>query len=297
MREEAKRREEEFARDRLAASTQSREARMEQEAARRMDKYAAHPYNENSKPYQHNNEPQAPEPQKGLINAPAPPERKSSYDVTRGGTPPSGPYDTSQSYRGSNNRQPPDMLGPKKSVSFDSNLATEMNAARSGSGRGGSLSPQDIPPPPPSTSPPSSSPENYQYNPYAYRPSNNSNPPPLVEPPKPNYSSPMTPVASMPNEGFDTPPANPPTPQQLVAGPTPGVIGAQEVYRDPRQRIQAARQAQSQLGTPKGPGPERMSFRDKMKMFAVEAGENTPRDRQKTSRAQRNIEYGINGQQ
>jgi hypothetical protein len=38
-----------------------------------------------------------------------------------------------------------------------------------------------------------------------------------------------------------------------------------------------------------------MSFRDKMKMFASEAGENTPKERPKVSRAQRAIETSING--
>ena len=48
--------------------------------------------------------------------------------------------------------------------------------------------------------------------------------------------------------------------------------------------------------TPTGPVGERMSFRDKMKYFAKEAGENTPEDKHKLSRVQREIDSGnVNG--
>ena len=81
----------------------------------------------------------------------------------------------------------------------------------------------------------------------------------------------------------------------MVTGSTPGVVGAQEVYRDPRDRI-AAQKASGHLRPPsnqlQAPG-ERMSFRDKMRMFAHEIGEGTPEERQKSSRAQQRIE--ING--
>lgn len=74
---------------------------------------------------------------------------------------------------------------------------------------------------------------------------------------------------------------------------TPGVIGAQEIYRDPRNRIAAQREA----NVPKKSGPERMSFRDKMKYFASEAGENTPKEKPKASRTLRHIESQLhNGQ-
>jgi afadin len=73
---------------------------------------------------------------------------------------------------------------------------------------------------------------------------------------------------------------------------TPGVIGAQEIYRDPRNRIAAQREANN----PKKPA-DRMSFRDKMKYFAQEAGENTPKEKAKASRTLRNIESQLhNGQ-
>ena len=73
---------------------------------------------------------------------------------------------------------------------------------------------------------------------------------------------------------------------QYVAGSTPGVVGAQEVYRDPRDRLNALK-GQSDA---KHPSPERISFRDKMKMFATEIGENTPKERTTISKAQREIE-------
>jgi len=70
-----------------------------------------------------------------------------------------------------------------------------------------------------------------------------------------------------------------------TTAPTPGVIGAQEIYNDPRARIQAA----NQLQKPKQPIPERMSFRDKMKMFADEIGESSPQEKPKTSKWERDF--------
>lgn len=68
---------------------------------------------------------------------------------------------------------------------------------------------------------------------------------------------------------------------------TPGVIGAQEVYRDPRtKRLAEQAQLKSQM-----PVPEKLSFKEKMKMFAMETGEaDTPKDKSKISRAQRDID-------
>ncbi|XP_050336591.1 afadin isoform X3 [Bactrocera neohumeralis] len=71
---------------------------------------------------------------------------------------------------------------------------------------------------------------------------------------------------------------------------TPGVIGAQEVYRDPRQRRLAEKQQQQQQRSTEAV-PEKLSFKEKMKMFALESGEdNTPKDKLKISRAQRDID-------
>ncbi|XP_044743827.1 uncharacterized protein LOC123306030 isoform X1 [Chrysoperla carnea] len=84
--------------------------------------------------------------------------------------------------------------------------------------------------------------------------------------------------------------ASPTTPTDtLIAGATPGVIGAQEVYRDPRTRRLAEQQAKQASDRPCI--PEKLSFKEKMKMFAMETGEQgTPKDRSKISRAQRDID-------
>ncbi|KAG1681978.1 Afadin [Nymphon striatum] len=91
------------------------------------------------------------------------------------------------------------------------------------------------------------------------------------------------------SEPFMTPPS---APSNLIVGSTPGVIGAQEVYRDPRKQIQQQRLNKVNFG----PGPEELSFKDKMKKFALETGQpETPRDKVKISRAQRDIESKVNG--
>lgn len=82
-------------------------------------------------------------------------------------------------------------------------------------------------------------------------------------------------------------PTTPTSPGGAVAA-TPGVIGAQEVYKDPRARRLAEQAQQKNLATPV---PEKLSFKEKMKMFAMETGENsTPKDKSKISRAQREID-------
>ncbi|GBP92246.1 Afadin [Eumeta japonica] len=76
-------------------------------------------------------------------------------------------------------------------------------------------------------------------------------------------------------------------PHALAHGHTPGVIGAQEVYRDPRARRLAEQQARASTTAV----PEQLSFKEKMKMFALESGEAaTPKDKVKISRAQRDID-------
>lgn len=60
--------------------------------------------------------------------------------------------------------------------------------------------------------------------------------------------------------------------------------------RDPRQRRLAEKQRQQQ-NSQMGAVPEKLSFKEKMKMFAMETGEDgTPRDKVKISRAQREID-------
>lgn len=62
------------------------------------------------------------------------------------------------------------------------------------------------------------------------------------------------------------------------------------LFRDPRQRRLAEKQKQQQISQV-GQVPEKLSFKEKMKMFAMETGEDgTPRDKVKISRAQREID-------
>lgn len=59
--------------------------------------------------------------------------------------------------------------------------------------------------------------------------------------------------------------------------------------RDPRTRRLAEKQAKEASDRPQI--PEKLSFKEKMKMFAMETGEQgTPKDRSKISRAQRDID-------
>lgn len=79
-----------------------------------------------------------------------------------------------------------------------------------------------------------------------------------------------------------------PTDSPGMSTTTPGVIGAQEVYKDPRAK-RLAEQAQQKMVS--APIPEKLSFKEKMKMFAMETGESgTPKDKSKISRAQRDID-------
>lgn len=57
-------------------------------------------------------------------------------------------------------------------------------------------------------------------------------------------------------------------------------------FSDPRQR----RLAEQQSKKSEAPIPEKLTFKEKMKMFALESGENTPKDKLKISRAQRDID-------
>lgn len=62
------------------------------------------------------------------------------------------------------------------------------------------------------------------------------------------------------------------------------------IYRDPRTRRLQEKQQQQQQKSGDGV-PEKLSFKEKMKMFALESGENqTPKDKLKISRAQRDID-------
>lgn len=62
------------------------------------------------------------------------------------------------------------------------------------------------------------------------------------------------------------------------------------ICRDPRTRRLQEKQQQQQQKTGDAV-PEKLSFKEKMKMFALESGENqTPKDKLKISRAQRDID-------
>ncbi|XP_045470786.1 afadin isoform X2 [Harmonia axyridis] len=84
--------------------------------------------------------------------------------------------------------------------------------------------------------------------------------------------------------------ASPTTPTSPggVLNNTPGVIGAQEVYKDPRAKRLAEQAQQKNVASPV---PEKLSFKEKMKMFAMESGENSSfKDKSKISKAQREID-------
>ena len=83
----------------------------------------------------------------------------------------------------------------------------------------------------------------------------------------------------------------PPPPQPLVsAGVNPRVVGAQEVYRDPRDKL-LGQKSQNEAAPIGGADPEKLTFKEKMKRFALEAGEaQTPPHKAKASNAQRKLE-------
>lgn len=85
-------------------------------------------------------------------------------------------------------------------------------------------------------------------------------------------------------------PAEPENIVNFALDNTPNVIGAQEVYRDPRERIKQERLLRNQQFVQKPQGPEKLSFKEKMKMFAMEAGQESLRDKNKHSKAQREID-------
>ncbi|KAJ1349106.1 hypothetical protein KIN20_004555 [Parelaphostrongylus tenuis] len=67
---------------------------------------------------------------------------------------------------------------------------------------------------------------------------------------------------------------------------SPSIYGTNEIYRDPRQQrlneLQERQETQSQV-------PDGMGFRDKMRMFATQLGEGTPKTRYSASSAERQI--------
>lgn len=84
-------------------------------------------------------------------------------------------------------------------------------------------------------------------------------------------------------------------------GHTPSVIGAQEVYRDPRMKRMAQKAEEEKATKTNNRDGAKLSFKEKMELFASEVGENAPRDKAKISKAQREIDSpqseGEEGQQ
>jgi hypothetical protein len=62
-------------------------------------------------------------------------------------------------------------------------------------------------------------------------------------------------------------------------------------FRDPRQKRLLREQEEQRAQGTKQPDGAKLSFKEKMRLFAVEAGETTPKDKTKISRAQRDIEF------
>ncbi|CAJ0577570.1 unnamed protein product, partial [Mesorhabditis spiculigera] len=75
--------------------------------------------------------------------------------------------------------------------------------------------------------------------------------------------------------------------QDIEPADSPAITGSHEVYRDPRTRRLNEIQAQNIQPSVDG---AHLGFQDKMKLFAKQIGESTPKDRAKESSAQRQIE-------
>lgn len=74
-------------------------------------------------------------------------------------------------------------------------------------------------------------------------------------------------------------------------GHTPSVIGAQEIYRDPRMKRMAQKAEEDKSSDKSKRDGAKLSFQEKMQLFAKESGEsNGVRDKAKISKAQREID-------
>ena len=240
------------------------------------------------------------------MSAPPPPERNSSYDIyskagivppnAGGGVYDSGLYGAGEPPRSSSAsalRQPDNTnlyASGKKTVSFDSNLTTEYRDTRRYTSTTSTSSETSLY----SNQDPSAAPYG-QYPAGSGSISSPTDPEPFqrqYRPAPPATTTSHTSTTLLTNDVFDSTSMRTPDntyDPRLAVGSTPGVVGTQEIYRDPRDRI-AAQRTNGQNA--KNPGPERMSFRDKMKMFAHEIGDGTPQDRAKISSAEYRIENG-----
>lgn len=230
-------------------------------------------------------DPSAPQPQDPSSGpgAPPPPQRNSSYDSFN-------QHQQRASFRNSNSYQDPNsstasaslpsalknwqqepVVPAKKSVSFNTQMNTykertpqhSVSSYKSSTGsEPGGLDVTEQPPPVPQ--PPLEHQEVFDSN---------------------NLPSPPPPHPQPPVNNIDSPQQN--GPHYNSTKTTPNVIGAQEVYRDPRSRI-AAERASSKPGA--SAATDRMSFREKMKYFAQEAGEDSVKNKPRASKTLRNIE-------
>lgn len=105
--------------------------------------------------------------------------------------------------------------------------------------------------------------------------------------------------------GYVQAPLTPQEEQKLTTShhiSTPGVVGMQEVYKDPRERLLQSKSVAQQMhqhSQQQTQGPEILSFKDKMKMFGTETGGVVgivDNDRARNSSAQRRIEQVLNAQ-
>lgn len=72
---------------------------------------------------------------------------------------------------------------------------------------------------------------------------------------------------------------------------TPNVIGSQEVYRDPRERI---REEKMKTQAPRAvQGPEKLSFKEKMKMFAMTEAANERNSNNSRAQKENENEYTL----
>lgn len=77
--------------------------------------------------------------------------------------------------------------------------------------------------------------------------------------------------------------------RRTIDEPRVQTIGVNEVYNDPRQRRLEEKQQQAKTLRPVVDGAN-LGFRDKMKLFADQLGEQLPRNRHKVSSVEREIE-------
>ena len=276
-REEIRRQEEAYRQQQLAEQErrrqeEEREIRVAEER-KRLDAMNAQNQNQNYQYQQYANLPPQASPKVYNSNmyTPPPPERGSSYNVGNRNFN-SRQEDNMDKYNGgyrvNNTSSSPFRSSqeniPKKTVSFNPHVNAPQNV--------GYVEPE-------------------QRSPSSYQPFQRAYLTPEQSYSRTNYpmssSSPSVPVNSV----TDSSTLNAPEVQYRTQENTPTVIGAQEIYRDPRSRIEA------KMANKGKQSADRLSFRDKMKFFAQEAGENTPKEKPKASTTQRRIESQLqNGQ-